>query len=67
MKAHKPINNYLKYSTMAIEMAATIGIGIGLGHLADKYWNCAPYGKATGALVFVIIAIYRAIKDFLKK
>ncbi|HRN94826.1 MAG TPA: AtpZ/AtpI family protein [Chitinophagales bacterium] len=62
----KPINSYLKYSTMAFEMAATIALGVGLGYLAEQRWNIAPYGKATGAFVFVIIAIYRAVKDFIR-
>ncbi|MBX2904244.1 MAG: AtpZ/AtpI family protein [Chitinophagales bacterium] len=56
----------MKYSTVAIEMAVTIGIGVGLGHLADNQFHITPYGKAAGALVFVIIAIYRAVRDFIK-
>ncbi len=66
MKQKEPINSYMKYSTVAIEMAVTIGIGVGLGHLADNQFHITPYGKAAGALVFVIIAIYRAVRDFIK-
>lgn len=51
---------------MAFEMAATIALGVGLGYLAEQRWNIAPYGKAAGAFVFVIIAIYRAVKDFIQ-
>lgn len=66
MKEKRPIDSYVKYSGMAFEMATTIGIGAGLGYLAEKQWDIAPYGIAFGALLFVIIAIYRAIKEFLK-
>jgi F0F1-type ATP synthase assembly protein I len=66
MKEKEPLEGYMKYSTMAFEMAATIAVGVGLGHLADWKFHIAPYGKATGAFLFVLIAIYRVVKDFLK-
>jgi F0F1-type ATP synthase assembly protein I len=66
MKKKDELKGYMKYSTMAFEMAATIAIGVGLGHVADWKFHIEPYGKAAGAFLFVIIAIYRAVKDFLK-
>ena len=66
MKEEKPVNSYLKYSTMGFEMGITIAIGAGLGYLADKQFGWHPYGKAFGSLLFVIIAIYRVVKDFIK-
>ncbi len=51
---------------MAIEMAVIIGIGAGLGWWADERFGSHPYGKAAGSLLFVIIAIYRSIKDFIQ-
>ena len=51
---------------MAIEMGVTIAMGAGIGYLLDEQFDWHPYGKAFGALLFVIIAIWRAIRDFIQ-
>ena len=66
MEEKKPVNAYLRYSSMAIEMGVTIAIGAGLGYLLDDRLGWHPYGKAFGALLFVIIAIWRATRDFIQ-
>jgi F0F1-type ATP synthase assembly protein I len=66
VKEKKLPDGYWKYSTMALEMMVIIGVGIALGHWADKQFHIQPYGKAAGALLFVIISIYRVVKDFSK-
>ncbi len=66
MKEEKQAVSYLKYSTMAFEMGITIAFGAGLGYLADEQFGWHPYGKAFSSLLFVIIAIYRVVKDFIK-
>lgn len=61
-----PGNNYLKYTSMAAEMLVTIGAGALLGHLLDLHFKLAtPYCTAAFSLVFVVIAMYRAIRTFL--
>ena len=35
----KPYNNYLKYSSLAMQMVVTIGVAAWAGHQADLYLN----------------------------
>lgn len=36
-KKQKPYNNYLKYSSLAMQMVVTIGVAAWAGHKADQY------------------------------
>ncbi len=38
-KKPNPFNSYLRYSGLAIQMLATIGVLGWLGYQADRYWN----------------------------
>jgi F0F1-type ATP synthase assembly protein I len=59
---------WIKYSTLGLEMAVTIGIGAGLGYWADSHFNSPkPYYTILGCLIFLAIALFRVIKVFLKK
>jgi F0F1-type ATP synthase assembly protein I len=60
-------NVYLKYSSLAFQMGATIGIFAYAGHWLDgHYHTTTPYYTIGLALVGVGIALYQAIKDFIK-
>lgn len=57
-------NPFLKYSSLAFEMLATIGVGALAGHFIDqKMANTTPYATAGLALLFVGIALYRVLRD----
>jgi len=59
---------YMKYTGMAFQMAATIAIGVLLGRFLDRRLDTEqPYFTALFALVFTVAAMYWAVKDFLKK
>jgi F0F1-type ATP synthase assembly protein I len=61
-------NEYLKYSGMAFQMAATIFVGILLGQWLDRRLQTAkPYCTMIAAVIFSLAAIYVGIKDFLVK
>lgn len=67
-KRQPPTNNYLKYSGMAFQMMATIGIGVFGGYKLDQYLEFkTPIFTLILSLLSVAVAIYLAIKDFLKK
>jgi F0F1-type ATP synthase assembly protein I len=36
-KDNKPINSFLKYSGLGLQMLVTIGVGAWLGHKLDQY------------------------------
>jgi len=64
----KPLNNYVKYSGMAVQMAAIIVGGVLGGIELDKYLNLRfPIFTLVLTLLSVFLAIYYFIKDVLKK
>lgn len=61
-------NAFIKYSSMAIQMAVTIGLGVWGGlKLDEKFPNKAHAWTLTFSLISVIVAMYFAIKDLMKK
>jgi len=69
MKNQKtPLNDYARYSSIALQMLVIILIGVGGGYLLDKWikWSF-PVFTVSFSIIFVVIAIYVAIKDFIKK
>ncbi|MBK7871619.1 MAG: AtpZ/AtpI family protein [Saprospiraceae bacterium] len=66
-KRSQPVQ-YMKYTGMAFQMAATIAIGVLLGRFLDRRLHTEQaYFTALFALVFTVAAMYLAVKDFLKK
>ena len=67
-KPKSPINNsYLKYSGMAIQMAAIITLGVFGGKKLDQFFNLKqPVFTLVLSLFAVFVAIYVSTKDFLK-
>lgn len=71
MKKNKPeknLNAYVKYSSLAFQMGVIIGLGMFAGLQLDKLisWRF-PLFTLVFSLSAVALAIYIAIKDFLKK
>lgn len=61
------INNYAKYSALAFQMAAIIGLGTFGGYKLDQLLGLKfKIFTVVFSLLSVIIAIYFAVKDFLK-
>ncbi len=65
----KPLQDYTKYSVMGFQMAAIIGLGIFAGIKLDNWagLNKTPLFTISFALLSVVLAIYFAVKDLLKK
>ena len=67
MEDEKPINVYLKYSSMAFQMAATIGIFAFAGYEIDKHYQIERQWCTIGlSVIGVGIALFTVIKDFIK-
>lgn len=61
------INNYAKYSALAFQMAVIIGLGTFGGYKLDKLLGLDfKIFTIVLSLLSVVMAIYFAIKDFLK-
>ncbi len=64
----KPLNNYARYSSIAMQMLVIIVLGVWGGVLLDKYIGIKfPIFTVLLSLGSVSLAIYVAVKDFLKK
>ena len=66
-KSQKQLNNYARYSSLAIEMAVIIFAGAFGGLELDKRLDLSfPVFTLLLTIIALIMAIYIAIKDFLK-
>jgi F0F1-type ATP synthase assembly protein I len=64
----KQPNNFIKYTGLAMQMLAVIGITVWLGnYLDEKNNNPKPYYTLVLSLIGIFASIYLAIKDFIKK
>ncbi|HNZ42107.1 MAG TPA: AtpZ/AtpI family protein [Bacteroidales bacterium] len=64
----KPLNNYARYTSIAMQMLVIIVLGVWGGVLLDKYIGIKfPVFTVLLSLGSVSLAIYVAVKDFLKK
>jgi ATP synthase protein I len=62
-----PLNNYARYSSIALQMLVIIGGGVFGGYLIDKYLDWGfPVFTVVFSFASVALAIYLAIRDFIK-
>ncbi len=65
---NKSLKDYAKYSGIAFQMAAVIFLGTWGGYKLDEYFNFeSRILTVILSLLSVALAIYVAVKDFLKK
>ncbi|MEI6852015.1 MAG: AtpZ/AtpI family protein [Bacteroidota bacterium] len=67
-KPSNPLNNYAKYSSIALQMLVIIAGGVVGGYYLDKWIGIKfPVFTVLFSFLSVSLAIYISIKDFLKK
>jgi hypothetical protein len=60
--------DYMRYASMGTQMLITIGLGVFAGVKLDKWVHLKfPVFTVVLSLVSVILAMYLAVKDLLKK
>ena len=65
---NKSLKSYAKYSGIAFQMAAIIFLGTWGGYKLDEYFGFKKHILTLIlSLLSVVIAIYYAVKDFIKK
>ncbi len=65
-KKRSPVQQYARYSGMALQLAVLIALGVFLGQKLDAYFkNETPYLTALLAIVFLFIGFYLSLKDLL--
>jgi F0F1-type ATP synthase assembly protein I len=63
----KNLNNYARYSGMAVQMLVIILIGVFGGFKLDQWLNSKPVLTVILSLVSVALSIYFVTKDLLRK
>ena len=62
-----PLENYARYTSMGIQMLVIIFLGVFGGYKLDQLAGTTPLLTLLLSFAGVTMAIYLAIKDFLKK
>ena len=63
----KNFDDFIRYSSLAFEMIAIMGIGVFIGYLIDDWLKLSFPAFTLGLMILsVVAAIYHAIKNFLK-
>jgi F0F1-type ATP synthase assembly protein I len=66
-KGKTEVNNYLKYSGLGFQIAATVGVGFFIGYELDKWLKTpGPYFTLGCSLVFLVLGFYIGFKGVLK-
>ena len=59
-------NNYLRYSGIGFQIAATIGVGVFIGYRLDKWLETKqPYFTLGFALVFIPLGLYFGLREIM--
>jgi F0F1-type ATP synthase assembly protein I len=64
---NNPLQNYARYTSIGIQMAVIIFLGVFGGFKLDQYLGTTPLLIILLSFAGVTLAIYHAIKDFLKQ
>lgn len=63
-----PLESYARYSSLAFQMFAIIGLGVYGGYKLDQWLEIGfPVFTVLMSIISVAAAIYTAVKDLLKK
>jgi F0F1-type ATP synthase assembly protein I len=66
MEPKKALNNYAKYSSIAIQMIVIILLGAFGGIKLDQWLNTSPIFTVIILLLSVVLSMYLVTKDLLK-
>lgn len=61
----KKLNGFMRYSSMAFQMGATVFLGVFGGIQADKFFGLEYTFTVILSILGVFVAVYFAVKDFI--
>jgi F0F1-type ATP synthase assembly protein I len=64
-QARKRVQDYMKYSGMAMQMGIIILLGVFAGKKLDEYFHTSPFLMVALALLSIFVALYSTLKDLL--
>lgn len=66
IKRKPQVDQYLKYSGMAFQLAAVLAVGVWAGTRIDRYFQTErPYFTAILALLSLLAGLYLSLKDLI--
>jgi len=66
LKKKQRVDQYLKYSGMAFQLAAVLAVGIFIGNRLDRFFQTnRPYFTASLALLSLFAGLYLSLKEIL--
>ena len=61
------VNNYLRYSGLGFQIAATIALGVFIGYELDKWAKTSgPYFTLAFSITFMIAGLYLGLRNVFK-
>jgi len=61
------VNNYLRYSGLGFQIAATIALGVFIGYELDKWVKTSgPYFTVAFSFVFLVAGLYLGLRNVFK-
>lgn len=69
MSTKKSNQNFVKYSGLAFQLLAYIGVGYFIGNFVDNRWNASetPYARAGFSILFLLIGLYSVVRDLIRE
>jgi F0F1-type ATP synthase assembly protein I len=64
-QGRKRVQDYMKYSGMAMQMGIIILLGVFAGQKLDEYFQTSPFLMVAMALLSIFAALYSTLKDLL--
>ena len=55
--------DFATISTLGLEFAVAVALGVGGGYLADQKWALAPWGTVAGVFAGFALGMYIVIKE----
>jgi F0F1-type ATP synthase assembly protein I len=67
-KKDKPLNDYLRYSGLALQLIVLLLAGMALGRWLDRLWPSEqPWFTLLFTLLGLVSGLYQLLRDLLKK
>ena len=55
--------DFATVSTLGLEFAVAVALGVGAGYWTDRKWNFFPWGTVTGVFAGFALGMYIVVKE----
>ena len=57
------VQDFATISTLGLEFAVAVALGVGTGYFADQKWALAPWGTVAGVFAGFALGMYIVIRE----